>query len=134
MRAARLFIVWWKKKKRKKDRSRIARRKNGENWQGSTVSRAIISSSKFDDIIRVPDRHNNCCTPLLPPSKPGTAAISMFHHPRVPADSRLGKLGIAKILGGSTYVFDQLSNRCKRRIYIYIFIGIFLWGLVSIDL
>lgn len=134
MRAARLFIVWWKKKKRKKDRSRIARRKNGENWQGSTVSRAIISSSKFDDIIRAPDRHNNCCTP---PSPFKTRNGGHFHVPSSACTSRLsiGKIGYCE---NPRWLYVRVRSTFEsvqeEDIYIYIFIGIFLWGLVSIDL
>lgn len=133
-------MVWWKKRKGEKggriDRGLHDRRRkkvDGENWQGSTVSRAIISSSKFDDIIRAPDRHNNCWPP--PPFKARNGGH--FHVPSSACTSRLsiGKIGYCE---NPRWLYVRVRSTFEsvqeEDIYIYIYIGIFLWGLVSIDL
>lgn len=132
--------LWFGEKKEKGKGGRIdrglhdRRRKkvDGENWQGSTVSRAIISSSKFDDIIRAPDRHNNCWPP--PPCKARNGGH--FHVPSSACTSRLsiGKIGYCE---NPRWLYVRCSINFRigaREGYIYIYIGIFLWGLVSIDL
>lgn len=120
-------MVWWKKRKGEKggriDRGLHDRRRkkvDGENWQGSTVSRAIISSSKFDDIIRAPDRHNNCRPP--PPFKARNGGH--FHVPSSACTSRLsiGKIGYCE---NPRWLYVRVRSTFEsvqeKDIYIYIY-------------
>lgn len=131
-------MVWWKKRKGEKggriDRGLHDRRRkkvDGENWQGSTVSRAIISSSKFDDIIRAPDRHNNCWPP--PPFKARNGGH--FHVPSSACTSRLsiGKIGYCE---NPRWLYVRVRSTFEsvqeKDIYIYI-LGFFFgdwWALI----
>lgn len=134
MRAARLFIVWWKKKKKKGS----IEDSTTEKWWKLAGQHGVEGNNFFIKI----RRHNSRAGPaqqlLHPPPSPfKTRNGGHFHVPSSACTSRLsiGKIGYCE---NPRWLYVRVRSTFESMqeedIYIYIFIGIFLWGLVSIDL